>query len=191
MRSVLCRLPTWFLADHGPGPIRSAGYADTPRFPAHPVLTNSDDGLRSRRFLPRRRFGRCNSRYGTLGALFGECSKSLKNLGRRGLGSNRRIKVLQTSPLPLGYRALAGLPSAGLASNHPSQPGWRRRASWSGETRFELATLALARRCSTTELLPLIVANLSIPGSLYWVKPLAWVVSSLEYAMLPGRSQSG
>jgi hypothetical protein len=23
---------------------------------------------------------------------------------------NRRIKVLQTSPLPLGYRALAGLP---------------------------------------------------------------------------------
>ena len=31
------------------------------------------------------------------------------------------------------------------------------------ETRFELATLALARRCSTTELLPLI-ARLSIPG---------------------------
>ena len=29
---------------------------------------------------------------------------------RRGPGSNRRIKVLQTSPLPLGYRALAGLP---------------------------------------------------------------------------------
>ena len=29
---------------------------------------------------------------------------------RRGSGSNRRIKVLQTSPLPLGYRALAGLP---------------------------------------------------------------------------------
>ena len=28
---------------------------------------------------------------------------------RRGPGSNRRIKVLQTSPLPLGYRALAGL----------------------------------------------------------------------------------
>src|SRR5438045_9334722 len=33
------------------------------------------------------------------------------------------------------------------------------------ETRFELATLALARRCSTTELLPL-TANLSIPGGL-------------------------
>ena len=29
---------------------------------------------------------------------------------RRGSGSNRRIKVLQTSPLPLGYRALRVLP---------------------------------------------------------------------------------
>ena len=28
---------------------------------------------------------------------------------RRGPGSNRRIKVLQTSPLPLGYRALVVL----------------------------------------------------------------------------------
>ena len=38
------------------------------------------------------------------------------------------------------------------------------------ETRFELATLALARRCSTTELLPL-VAVLSIPGGRNAVKP--------------------
>ena len=38
------------------------------------------------------------------------------------------------------------------------------------ETRFELATLALARRCSTTELLPL-GARLSIPGYLNTVKP--------------------
>jgi hypothetical protein len=38
------------------------------------------------------------------------------------------------------------------------------------ETRFELATLALARRCSTTELLPL-VAVLSIPGPRNAVKP--------------------
>ena len=37
------------------------------------------------------------------------------------------------------------------------------------ETRFELATLALARRCSTTELLPQ-VARLSIPGLLNQVK---------------------
>ena len=33
----------------------------------------------------------------------------LRKVWRRGPGSNRRIKVLQTSPLPLGYRALAGL----------------------------------------------------------------------------------
>jgi hypothetical protein len=39
------------------------------------------------------------------------------------------------------------------------------------ETRFELATLALARRCSTTELLPL-TARLSIPGGSNRVKPL-------------------
>ena len=36
-------------------------------------------------------------------------SKSLRDW-RRGPGSNRRIKVLQTSPLPLGYRASAGKP---------------------------------------------------------------------------------
>jgi hypothetical protein len=28
-----------------------------------------------------------------------------RKVWRRGPGSNRRIKVLQTSPLPLGYRA--------------------------------------------------------------------------------------
>ena len=38
------------------------------------------------------------------------------------------------------------------------------------ETRFELATLALARRCSTTELLPL-VTGLSIPSQSAMVKP--------------------
>jgi hypothetical protein len=31
---------------------------------------------------------------------------NLEKVWRRGSGSNRRIKVLQTSPLPLGYRAL-------------------------------------------------------------------------------------
>jgi hypothetical protein len=38
------------------------------------------------------------------------------------------------------------------------------------ETRFELATLALARRCSTTELLPL-VTTMSISGGPNAVKP--------------------
>ena len=33
-------------------------------------------------------------------------NKQLRKEWRRGSGSNRRIKVLQTSPLPLGYRAL-------------------------------------------------------------------------------------
>jgi hypothetical protein len=36
--------------------------------------------------------------------LSGELPGELK-IWRRGSGSNRRIKVLQTSPLPLGYRA--------------------------------------------------------------------------------------
>jgi hypothetical protein len=48
---------------------------------------------------------------------------------RRGSGSNRRIKVLQTSPLPLGYRALGGLPSAHLILRR-SVP--QARAIWSG-----------------------------------------------------------
>ena len=59
-------------------------------------------------------------------------SRFRKRCWRRGPGSNRRIKVLQTSPLPLGYRALAGLPIGGLAPVRRSQPGWRRRAEWSG-----------------------------------------------------------
>jgi hypothetical protein len=39
----------------------------------------------------------------------GIASNVIEKKWRRGSGSNRRIKVLQTSPLPLGYRALAGL----------------------------------------------------------------------------------
>jgi hypothetical protein len=38
-------------------------------------------------------------------------ASNLLKYWRRGSGSNRRIKVLQTSPLPLGYRALGGLTS--------------------------------------------------------------------------------
>ncbi len=63
---------------------------------------------------------------------------------------------LQTSPLPLGYRAPA------LANNVP-KPSWcvfAARASWKQrnlerETGFEPATSTLARSHSTTELLPL------------------------------------
>ena len=38
-------------------------------------------------------------------------------------------------------------------------PAWRLEGGLERETRFELATLALARRCSTTELLPLITRS--------------------------------
>ena len=60
---------------------------------------------------------------------------------RRGGESNSRIKVLQTSPLPLGYRA-----------------GRLER-----ETGFEPATSTLARSHSTTELFPLEIWKLNLP----------------------------
>ena len=72
---------------------------------------------------------------------------------RRGSESNRRIKVLQTSPLPLGYRA----PAQSSARTNPSaeheQAGIKRNLE--RETGFEPATSTLARSHSTTELLPL------------------------------------
>src|SRR5579884_2251595 len=68
---------------------------------------------------------------------------------RRGSESNRRIKVLQTSPLPLGYRAIMGK----SVSPHRrwANEGW---AEMERETGFEPATSTLARSHSTTELLP-------------------------------------
>ena len=63
------------------------------------------------------------------------------HLLRRGPDSNRRIKVLQTSPLPLGYRA--------------PQPTGEWNQNLERETGFEPATSTLARSHSTTELLPL------------------------------------
>ena len=71
-------------------------------------------------------------------------SAFLRKDWRRGSGSNRRIKVLQTSPLPLGYRALSGLtsallncrrsvPQAGLVWS--GRPGSNRRhLPWQGST---------------------------------------------------------
>ena len=76
-------------------------------------------------------------------------SRILLTLGcrdwRRGSGSNRRIKVLQTSPLPLGYRALTS------KMNHESRllawKGWQRHAAGAGDggrTRdFDLGKVAL------------------------------------------------
>ena len=97
--------------------------------------------------------------------------KLLKRSWRRGPGSNRRIKVLQTSPLPLGYRAL-GQAYGQFRPIPPCTPSIAGCCGMERETRLELATLALARRCSTTELLPL-DADSSIPGRRNRVKPAA------------------
>jgi hypothetical protein len=44
-------------------------------------------------------------------------AKLLREGWRRGSESNRRIKVLQTSPLPLGYRAILNNCNAGRSTN--------------------------------------------------------------------------
>jgi hypothetical protein len=72
---------------------------------------------------------------------------------------------LQTSALPLGYAALKGrIKDEGGKMKQPLlespeafvlHPPAFILDFVERETRFELATLALARRCSTTELLPL------------------------------------
>src|SRR5579862_957597 len=85
---------------------------------------------------------------------------------RRGWESNPRVKVLQTSPLPLGYRALKNSgkwqvnsckqentlhPCLPLSTFHlPLVSNLLER-----ETGFEPATSTLARSHSTTELFPL------------------------------------
>ena len=59
-------------------------------------------------------------------------------------------KVLQTSPLPLGYRALN---MKSYARREPCGTS-AERTGRGGAGRRDLYNLALARRCSTTELLP-------------------------------------
>ena len=81
---------------------------------------------------------------------------------RRGPDSNRRIKVLQTSPLPLGYRASL------VAPHHPLQQGRPaaspiREGNMERETGFEPATSTLARSHSTAELLPLVRRQYTAP----------------------------
>ena len=70
-----------------------------------------------------------------------------EKIWRRGSESNRRIKVLQTSPLPLGYRA----PDLRKRLRH-----WEAGKNLERETGFEPATSTLARSHSTAELLPLV-----------------------------------
>src|SRR5581483_569203 len=75
-------------------------------------------------------------------------AKPLRKIGggvnwRRGSESNRRIKVLQTSPLPLGYRALSGFPLSAHFAEWDSLPvikvasraekvHWQNERIWSG-----------------------------------------------------------
>ena len=77
---------------------------------------------------------------------------------------NRRIKDLQSSALPLGYGAIM-----------------------ERKTGFEPATLALARRCSTTELFPQVKCgeNLHIISK-WWLKPDSnWRHADFQSAALP------
>ena len=61
-------------------------------------------------------------------------SKLLERKWRRGSGSNRRIKVLQTSPLPLGYRAPGHTAYLTAPDTRSRFRGVyrRRRVFWSG-----------------------------------------------------------
>jgi hypothetical protein len=51
---------------------------------------------------------------------------------RRGSESNRRIKVLQTSPLPLGYRAPAQFKHRSEPAHHGAQSQLEDKEIWSG-----------------------------------------------------------
>ena len=83
------------------------------------------------------------------------CTDEVERGGwRRGSESNRRIKVLQTSPLPLGYRAPAQLNSVPSRCITEHEASWKQR-NLERETGFEPATSTLARSHSTAELLPL------------------------------------
>ena len=76
----------------------------------------------------------------------GETSSFPRNLWRRRPDLNRRMEVLQTSALPLGYGALSG-------STIKLRVAGREKVE--RETGFEPATSTLARSHSTTELFPL------------------------------------
>src|ERR1700677_2480391 len=63
---------------------------------------------------------------------------------RRGSESNRRIKVLQTSPLPLGYRAILNIVPPGQTEPSPASATFRllRLASHAKDRDFYRAACA-------------------------------------------------
>ncbi len=70
-----------------------------------------------------RKMGNC----GTAGQTDPKRQTSTAVFWRRGPESNRRIKVLQTSPLPLGYRALGSRDLNYLRSRFRGGTGWSGR----------------------------------------------------------------
>ena len=116
------------------------------------VVQNGEMAGESFTLMPRR-VATTNRCYGEIGTQLG---LSEGKIWRRGPGSNRRIKVLQTSPLPLGYRALRPT-HAQLAMQDTQIDLWsvpQKEVFLERETGVEPATSSLARKHSTTELLP-------------------------------------
>ena len=119
--------------------------------PKHEEISGAWDRNRTGTVLPPRDFKSLASTYSATQALFvfslnikwrlfsdhcGEWSdRDSRQIMEAAPGFEPGIKALQASALPLGHAAGDFLER---------------------ETRFELATLALARRCSTTELFPLV-----------------------------------
>ena|SRR6185503_17556786 len=87
---------------------------------------------------------------------------------RRRSESNRWIKVLQTSALPLGYAAYRQTKGEGRSAS--SSLGLRLK-TLERETGFEPATSTLARSHSTAELLPLATVILSANFSICQLNP--------------------
>src|ERR1700691_1472079 len=68
---------------------------------------------------------------------------------RRGPESNRRIKVLQTSPLPLGYRALSLKLQIMIGKIQPIRTKIVGRGTLVGWVASRLTSLEVAVRCLT------------------------------------------
>ena len=108
-------------------PFRITGFQDQLHKPlGHP---STDSLVRRTGIEPVRPFGSADFK-----SAASACSATLAYVWRWHPDLNWGIEVLQTSALPLGYAAI--------------------KSNLERKTRFEWRALALARRCSTAELLP-------------------------------------
>ena len=62
----------------------------------------------------------------------GKTQRPTRKVWRRGSESNRRVKVLQTSPLPLGYRAPAPYVSVPAEKSPSAESSLGTKKTWSG-----------------------------------------------------------